>query len=100
MLVPAHLLPRILGQSSPPVIHLYQALFGGVIVCLGQELASTMAEAVVMRELGLDVSLETGHYEPVEGAQEKASDRSLPLLGRVYYDLPSVVVCVNFLRGV
>jgi hypothetical protein len=100
MLMPAHLIPRILGQSSPPVIHLYHALFGDVIVCLGQEPASTLAEAVVFRELGLDVSLESWHWEQGEAISEKASDRSLPLLGKVYYDLPSVVVCVNFLRGV
>lgn len=100
MLVPVHLLPRILGQSSPPVIHLYQALFGGVITTLGPELASTMAEAVIFRELGLDVSLESPHWEPAEDQPGKASDCSLPLIGKVYYDLPSVVVCVNFLRGV
>lgn len=100
MLIPAHLLSRILGQSAPPMIHLYQALFGGVISALGSELASTMAEAVVMRALSLDVSLETPHWEPAEDPPGKASDRSMPLLGKVYYDLPSVMICVNFLRGV
>jgi hypothetical protein len=88
-------------EGSRPRADLYQALFGHVIVVMSQELAETMAEAVVMRSLERDVSLIPCLWEPADPkARERPSDRCLPLLGKVTYSLPDIVICVNFLRGI
>lgn len=99
------IMPTVLSSfgvnDSQPQVDLYQALFGRVIVALSQELAETMAEAVVMRSLERDVSLVPCRWEPADPrACERPSDRCLPLLGKVTYSLPDVVIRVNFLRGV
>lgn len=94
-------------DQAPQEIHLYQALFGpearnGAIFSNpeGPDLARSMAEAVVMRSLGRDVSLALGCFRPARDGIQEASADCMPDLGQVWYRLPDVTIFVTFLLGV